>query len=107
VYRLRRLARAADVERLAVSDDLEETEQQRFFGTFTLNGDAPLGEVVEMYGSAVSQSIGSMTLAKYIDRQFRRRPDVGDYVRFGKLNLVVREMRNGSVSKVGIIVRDR
>ena len=89
------------------ADDLEETEQQRFFGTFTLNGDAPLGEVVEMYGGAVSQSIGSMTLAKYIDRQFRRRPDVGDYVRFGKLNLVVREMRNGSVSKVGIIVRDR
>ena len=89
------------------ADDLEETEQQRFFGTFTLNGDAPLGEVVEMYGGAVSQSIGSMTLAQYIDRQFRRRPDVGDYVRFGKLNLVVREMRNGSVSKVGIIVRDR
>src|SRR5258706_5679878 len=34
------------------ADDLEEYEQQRFFGTFTLNGDAPLGEVVEMYGGA-------------------------------------------------------
>jgi cell volume regulation protein A len=89
------------------ADDLEESEQQRFFGTFTLNGDAPLGEVVEMYGGAVAQSIGSMTLAKYIDRQFRRRPDVGDYVRFGKLNLVVREMREGQVSKVGIIVREK
>jgi cell volume regulation protein A len=89
------------------ADDLEESEQQRFFGTFTLNGDAPLGEVVEMYGGAVSTSISSMTLAQYIDRQFRRRPDVGDYVRFGKLNLVVREMKNGQVSKVGIIVRER
>jgi cell volume regulation protein A len=89
------------------ADDLEESEQQRFFGTFTLNGDAPLGEVVEMYGGAVAPSIGSMTLSQYIDRQFRRRPDVGDYVRFGKLNLVVREMRNGQVSKVGIIVRER
>jgi cell volume regulation protein A len=89
------------------ADDLEESEQQRFFGTFTLNGDAPLGEVVEMYGGAVSTSISSMTLAQYIDRQFRRRPDVGDYVRFGKLNLVVREMKKGQVSKVGIIVRER
>ncbi|MEO8157006.1 MAG: potassium/proton antiporter [Betaproteobacteria bacterium] len=89
------------------ADDLEESEQQRFFGTFTLNGDAPLGEVVEMYGGAVSASVGAMTLTQYIDRQFRRRPDVGDYVRFGKLNLVVREMRDGQVSKVGIIVRER
>ena len=89
------------------ADDMEESEQQRFFGTFTLNGDAPLGEVVEMYGGEVPKAISSMTLAQYIDRQFRRRPDVGDYVRFGKLNLVVREMKNGEVSKVGIIVRDR
>ena len=49
----------------------------------------------------------AMTLAQYIYKQFRRRPDVGDYVRFGKLNLVVREMRDGQVSKVGIIVRER
>ena len=89
------------------ADDLEESEQQRFFGTFTLNGEAPLGEVVELYGGTVSAEIGGMSLAQYIDRQFRRRPSVGDYVRFGKLNLVVREMKEGAVSKVGIIVRER
>ena len=89
------------------ADDLEESEQQRFFGTFTLNGDAPLGEVVEMYGGEVPQAIRSMTLAQYIDRQFRRRPGVGDLVRFGKLNLVVREMYQGQVAKVGIVVRER
>jgi cell volume regulation protein A len=88
------------------ADDLEETEQQRFFGTFTLNGDAPLGEVVEMYGGTVAAEIGAMTLAQYIDRQFRHRPSVGDYVRFGKLNLVVRELAVGEVSKVGIVVRE-
>jgi len=60
-----------------------------------------------MYGGAVSPAVRGMALAQYIDRQFRRRPDVGDYVRFGKLNLVVREVRNGQVSKVGIIVRER
>jgi cell volume regulation protein A len=89
------------------ADDVEESEQQRFFGTFTVNGDAPLGEVVEMYGGEVPQSISAMTLARYIDRQFHRRPGVGDYVRFGKLNLVVREMENNQVSKVGIVVRGR
>ena len=89
------------------ADDLEETEQQRFFGTFTLNGEAPLGEVVEMYGGTVSAEVGAMTLAQYIDRQFRHRPSVGDYVRFGKLNLVVRELTVGQVTKVGIVVRER
>ena len=89
------------------ADDAEESEQQRFFGTFTLNGGALLGEVVEMYGGEVPRSISAMTLARYIDRQFRHRPDVGDYVRLGKLNLVVREMQNAQVSKVGIVVRER
>ncbi|HEX4986142.1 MAG TPA: potassium/proton antiporter [Burkholderiales bacterium] len=89
------------------ADDREESEQQRFFGSFTLNGDAPLGEVVEMYGGSVAVEVGGMSLAQYIDRQFRRRPSVGDYVRFGRLNLVVRETRAGRVSRVGIIVRER
>jgi cell volume regulation protein A len=92
---------------LVPADDAEESEQQRVFGTFTLDGDAPLGEVAEIYGVEVPERVKSLTLAQYIDRQFHRRPVVGDFVRIGGMNLVVREMRDGRTTKVGIVVRNR
>ena len=89
------------------ADDAEESEQQRVFGTFTLDGDAPLGEVADIYGVEVPERVKSQTLAQYIDRQFHRRPVVGDFVRIGGMNLVVREIQGGNVTKVGIVVRNR
>ena len=89
------------------ADDAEESEQQRVFGTFTLDGDAPLGEVAEIYGVEVPERVKTQTLAQYIDRQFHRRPVVGDFVHIGGMNLVVREMRDGRITKVGIVVRNR
>ena len=55
----------------AVPDDLEESEQQRFFGTFTLNGDTPRWGKSWKCTAGKSASTGSMTLAQYIDRQLR------------------------------------
>ena len=49
----------------------------------------------------------TVTLAQYIDQQFHRRPVVGDFVHIGGMNLVVREMRDGRTTKVGIVVRNR
>ena len=89
------------------ANDAEESEQQRVFGTFTLDGDAPLGEVAEIYGVEVPERAKSQTLARYIDQQFHRRPVVGDFVRIGGMNLVVREIQGRIVSKVGIVVRNR
>jgi cell volume regulation protein A len=89
------------------ANDAEESEQQRVFGTFMLDGDAPLGEVAEIYGVEVPGRAKSQTLARYIDRQFHRRPVVGDFVRIGGMNLVVREIQGRNVTKVGIVVRNR
>ncbi|MGQ0578410.1 MAG: potassium/proton antiporter [Betaproteobacteria bacterium] len=89
------------------ADDTEESEQQRFYGSFTLNGDAPLGEVADIYGVELTEWVRSQTLAQYIDRQFHRRPVVGDYISIGVMNLVVREIQGRNISKVGIVVRNR
>jgi cell volume regulation protein A len=89
------------------ANDAEESEQQRVFGTFTLDGGAPLGEIAEIYGVEVPERAKSQTLAQYIDRQFHRRPVVGDFVRIGGMNLVVREIQGRNVIKVGIVVRNR
>ncbi len=89
------------------ANDAEESEQQRVFGTFTLDGDAPLGEIADIYGVEVPDPAKSQTLAWYIDRQFHRRPVVGDFVRIGGMNLVVREIKGRDITKVGIVVRNR
>jgi cell volume regulation protein A len=89
------------------ADDAEESEQQRVFGAFTLDGDAPVAEVADIYGVELPEPVKSQTLDQYIDRQFHRRPVVGDFVRVGGMNLVVREMRDGRITKVGIVLRNR
>jgi cell volume regulation protein A len=55
----------------------------------------------------VPDRVRDKTLAAYIDQQFHRRPVVGDYVRIGTMNLVVREIQARRITKVGIVVRGR
>jgi len=98
----------AELDHLFVpADDAEQSEQQRVFGSFALGGEALLGEVADLYGLLVPEHAREGTLGQYIDRQFHRRPVVGDIVGLGGMKLVVRELRNGRVSQVGILVRDR
>ena len=98
----------AELDHLFVpADEIEESEQQRVFGSFALAGDAPLAEVAEIYGLAIPEYARSGSVAEYIDRQFHRRPVVGDIVGVGGMKLVVRELNNGRVSQVGVLVSDR
>lgn len=98
----------AELDHLLVpADEIEESEQQRVFGSFALGGDAPLADVAEIYGLAIPEYARSGSVAEYIDRQFHRRPVVGDIVGVGGMKLVVRELKNGRVSQVGVIVGDR
>jgi cell volume regulation protein A len=89
------------------ADAQEEVEQKRMFGSFALSGDAPLADIAEIYGLALPESARSGTLAQYIDRQFHRRPVVGDIVGLGGMRLVVREMVGRRVAQVGVIVEER
>lgn len=94
-----------ELDRLFVpADEAEEVEQQRVFGSFSLSADAQLAEVAEIYGVTLPQGVRSGTLGEYIDRQFHRRPVVGDIVGLGGMRLVVREMRGNRVAQVGVIV---
>lgn len=98
----------AELDHLFVpADEVEESEQQRVFGSFVLGGDAPLADVAEIYGLVIPEQARSGTVAEYIDRQFHRRPVVGDIVGVGGMKLVVRELKKGRVSQVGVIVGDR
>src|SRR5690606_23960572 len=89
------------------ANEVEESEQQRAFGSFVLSGTAPLVEVAEIYGLFIPEQARAGTVADYMDRQFHRRPVVGDIAGVGGMKLVVRELKEGRISQVGVIVGDR
>jgi potassium/hydrogen antiporter len=77
-------------------------EEHHFFGDFVLKGDARIRDVAGAYGFHVESEIAAQTLADYLARRFKRRPVVGDRCRLGNVELVIREMREGIVSLVGL-----
>lgn len=93
------------VDRLLVpEDDAEETAQTQFFGSFTLKGSALVGEVADVYGIEVPENLRSMFLSDYFDRTFFKRCGIGDRVRLGGMELVVRGIDADKVSRVGVRV---
>jgi potassium/hydrogen antiporter len=93
------------VDRLLVpEDDAEETAQVQYFGSFTLRGDASVGDVADVYGIEVPADARALSLSEYLDRTFYKRCVIGDRVRLGGMELVVREIESGKVSKVGVRV---
>jgi cell volume regulation protein A len=89
---------------LVPMDDAEETEQAEYFGSFSLNGHAKIDEVANVYGVTVPPKAKDLTLAQFLDREFHKRCVVGDRVLLGGLELVVRELADGQVFKVGVRV---
>ena len=83
----------------------DRLEEHRYFGDFVLNGDAVLGDLGAVYGFEVPAEHASKTLAQYLDERAHGRVVVGDRAPIGGATLVVREMADGKVSRVGLKVR--
>jgi potassium/hydrogen antiporter len=97
---LPQLARLFDPHR--APDRLEE---HSYFGDFVLNGNTLLGDLADAYGLEMPQSDRDQTLAGYLDGLFRHRVVVGDRATLGSAQLVVREIKDGRVSRVGLKIR--
>jgi cell volume regulation protein A len=83
----------------------DRLEEHRYFGDFVLHGDATLGDLADVYGLEVPQDKSADTLAAYLDELFHGRVVVGDRASLGSAVLVVREMQEGRVSRVGLKLR--
>ena len=92
---------------LLPTDEVAELEQARYFGDFTLNGDAIIDDVAEMYGGEVPSTAKQMTLSQFMGIRFRNQCVVGDRIFFGPLELVVKEVDDmGAVLKIGLRIRE-
>jgi cell volume regulation protein A len=100
------LTRPTDVDRLGPLFDPHAVpahlDEHRYFGWFMLNGEASVGEVAAMYGLAAPAAAAGSTLHEYFSRRLHGRAGVGDSVALGAATLVVREMADGKVTRVGV-----
>jgi cell volume regulation protein A len=83
----------------------ERLEEHRFFGDLVLDGGAMLGDIAAFYGFDVPPGAENATLGEYLQRVFRQRPVVGDRLKAGRVEFVVREIAEGRVSRVGLKFR--
>jgi cell volume regulation protein A len=103
-----------DVWLLAAQDELADldalfrapaearnAEQQRFFGEFPIDPTAPLAAVAEAYGGSAPEGAGPISVAEAIGR-YLPSPVVGDRMRLGPIELVVRNMVDGRITEVGL-----
>jgi cell volume regulation protein A len=79
--------------------------ERAFFGDFVLGGEARLSEVCEFYGLQPPAGVEDAALADVFARRFVGRPVVGDRLQLSGVELVVREIKGGRISRVGLLIR--
>lgn len=77
-------------------------EQRAFFGTFTLEGDANMQDIADVYGLTLSQGEQHLTIAEFITRRVGGVPVVGDDVDWHGIHWVVNEVEGNRITKVGL-----
>jgi cell volume regulation protein A len=85
----------------ADGSDAREAEQDTF-GSFILPGDVPLGELAKFYGLPMPTRIARATAAQLFDERFDAQPQVGDRLVIGRAVLVVREISDDRVTRIGL-----
>ena len=83
----------------------DRLEEHAYFGDFVLNGDALLGDLAAVYGIEVPARDAGKTLAEYLNERSHGRVVVGDRAPLGNAELVVREVQEDRVSRVGLKLR--
>lgn len=77
-------------------------EEHRFFGEFVIHGDALIDDLAAVYGFTPPEDALGRSVSDYLTARFNRRPVVGDRVSLDEVELVVRELADGVVSRVGL-----
>jgi cell volume regulation protein A len=83
----------------------DRLEEHAYFGDFVLNGDAVLGDVAAVYGIEVPAEHLGRTLSEYLNQRAHGRVVVGDRAPLGEAELVVREVQDNRVTRVGLKLR--
>lgn len=92
---------------LAAEPLAPEFSDQRFYGAFTLDPGATLGDVAAAYGLDVPADLHALTLREAIEARFHGKAGEGDRIVLGDVELVVRAVRDGVITQVGLVLGRR
>lgn len=88
---------------VALPDPGNEQQERAVFRDFMLDPDTPVAAVCEFYGLPPPAHAQTQTrLADWMAAELRRPPVPGDSLRLGPATLVVRDVRAGRISAVGM-----
>ncbi|MES1945904.1 NhaP-type Na+/H+ and K+/H+ antiporter [Salinisphaera sp. C84B14] len=95
-----------ELGKLFRGDTKHAPEARRFFGSFTLRGDAAMSELAGVYDLSLSEHHWELSIADYMRRRLKRRPVEGDVVDVDGLRLTVRSLHAGIIETVGLQLHD-
>jgi len=72
------------------------------FGEFSFAGDIPLAALAEFYGLIVPLRLADKTAADLFANQYDEQPQIGDSLRLSGVTLIVRELDEDRVHRVGL-----
>ena len=75
--------------------------EQRFFGEFVVSPKAQIADLIAAYGLELPPTAAGTTLDEFVT-SFLRKPVVGDRLRLGEMELVVRKMDNERIVELGL-----
>ena len=76
--------------------------EREMFGEFVLPGDVPLGALAEFYDLAIPPRHADRTADQLFSERFDGEPQIGDRLRLGAAMLVVRDLIDEKVARVGL-----
>ena len=71
-------------------------------GEFTIDGSRTLDDFGKLYGVPIPEGSGGLTIASYLAEKLATLPTVGDRVRMGPIDLIVKTVENDRILDVGI-----
>ncbi|MBK6715193.1 MAG: potassium/proton antiporter [Burkholderiales bacterium] len=86
---------------VVLPDPGDERAQRAVFRDFVLDATVPVGDVCTFYNLPATAD-GSLPLGHWMAAAIGRPPVAGDSVRLGPAMLVVRELREGAITRVGL-----
>jgi potassium/hydrogen antiporter len=79
-----------------------DQDDREFYGDLVLSPDATVEQIAEMYGLPLSLANAKLTLSDLLRHEFGGSCELGDRVRMGDVELIVRDMDEHGISSVGL-----
>jgi len=83
-------------------ESIPALKERTFFGAFELNANIELAALAQNFGVAVPSDQAEQQLSEYIRERLHTTPVVGDRVPLGAIELVVKAVEAGQVTRVGL-----